>query len=72
MAEKSEEMKKFHHVTGIEFTESTLILEVGGKRHEFELEAISELLSKATMEEKNQFEVAPSGYGIHWPLLLPL
>ena len=38
-------MKKYHHVAGIEFTESTLILEVGGKRHEFELEEISELLS---------------------------
>ena len=21
------------------------------------------------MEEKNQFEIAPSGYGIHWPLI---
>ena len=45
LAEKSEEMKKYHHVTGIEFTESTLVLEVDGERHEFELEAISELLS---------------------------
>ncbi len=69
MAEKVEEMKKYHQLAGIEFTDSTLVLEIGGKRHEFKLEDISELLSTATMEEKNQFEVAPSGYGIHWPLI---
>ena len=62
-------MKKYHQVAGIEFTDSTLVLEVGGKRHEFKLEEISKLLSKATMEERKQFEVAPSGYGIHWPLI---
>ncbi len=69
MAEKVEEMKKYHEVAGIEFTDSTMILEVDGKRHEFKLKEISKLLSKATMEERKKFEVSPSGYGIHWPLI---
>ena len=27
------------------------------------------MLEKASDEERNNFEISPSGYGIHWPLL---
>jgi len=30
---------------------------------------VSPLLEKATEIERKTFEVSPSGYGIHWPLL---
>ena len=56
LAEKIEEMKKYHHVAGIEFTESTLVLEVDGERHEFQLEKISNLLNNANMEEKTSLK----------------
>jgi hypothetical protein len=69
MAEKVEEMKKYHEVVEIEFTDSMMVMDVDGKRHEFKLVEISELLSKASSEERNNFEVSPSGYGIHWPLI---
>lgn len=62
-------MKKYHEVTEVVFTDSTLSLDVDGKRHEFILEEISDSLSKASPEERNNFEVSPSGYGIHWPLI---
>lgn len=69
MAEKVESMKKYHEIAGIEFTDSAMILTVDGKRHEFRLEEVSELLSKASKPERNNFVVSPSGYGIHWPLI---
>ena len=69
MAKKAEEMKKYHNVTKVEFTESTMVVEVDGKTHEFKLDQISGPLSKATREERNNFDVSPSGYGIHWPLI---
>jgi len=62
-------MKKYHEVTEVVFTDSTLSLDVDGKRQEFILEEISESLSKASLGERNNFEVSPSGYGIHWPLI---
>ncbi|MFZ0132794.1 MAG: DUF2442 domain-containing protein [Desulfobacterales bacterium] len=33
------------------------------------LKEVSPLLEKASEEQKNNFEISPSGYGIHWPLL---
>jgi hypothetical protein len=69
MAEKVEEMKNYHEVAGIEFADSTMVMDVDGKRHEFKLGEISEPLSKASSEERSNFEVSPSGYGIHWPLI---
>jgi hypothetical protein len=30
---------------------------------------ISDRLSKATKIEREKYEVSPSGYGIHWPLI---
>ena len=30
---------------------------------------ISSVLEIASMEERYYFEISPSGYGIHWPLL---
>lgn len=62
-------MKMYHNVAKIEFTDTTMILVVDGKRHELKLDQISGPLSKATKEERNHFEVSPSGYGIHWPLI---
>ena len=33
------------------------------------LQDISALLANATDEQQQEFEVSPSGYGIHWPLI---
>jgi hypothetical protein len=32
-------------------------------------ERCSDLLARATPEERRRAELSPSGYGIHWPLL---
>ncbi|MDO9263569.1 MAG: DUF2442 domain-containing protein [Desulfosalsimonadaceae bacterium] len=40
-----------------------------GQTKRFNLKEVSPLLEKATEIERKTFEVSPSGYGIHWPLL---
>ena len=35
----------------------------------FNLKDISLKLLNATKEERNQFEISPANYGIHWPLI---
>ncbi|MCF8372759.1 MAG: DUF2442 domain-containing protein [Bacteroidales bacterium] len=35
----------------------------------FDLADVSEKLLKASKEERSDFKISPSGYGIHWRLL---
>ena len=37
--------------------------------YSFNLKDISLKLLNATKEERNQFEISPANYGIHWPLI---
>lgn len=62
-------MKKYHQVTGIHFEGDFMILEIDGRKKRFKVSDISEALHRADEKAKNTFEISPSGYGIHWPLL---
>lgn len=62
-------MKKFHEVRHVRLEEGLLALEVDGQNRMISIGEISRVLSTASEEERNTFEVSPSGYGIHWPLL---
>ncbi len=62
-------MKKYHNVSNVRIKGDFLILNIDGEEKEFELKKISPSLENASEKEKNTFEVSPSGYGIHWPLL---
>lgn len=62
-------MKKFHDVKNIKFEEGYMFLNIDGKDKKFYLKEISFILEMASEKEINIFEVSPSGYGIHWPLL---
>ncbi len=62
-------MKKHHEVVSIHFSDTHMILDVDGAQHEFVIAEISPLLEKATSQERNTFQISPSGYGIHWPML---
>jgi hypothetical protein len=62
-------MKKYHQVSGIEISSGVLHLTVDGTKVEKELEQISPALARASSAEQAEFEVSPSGYGIHWPLI---
>ena len=62
-------MSEFHTVKNVSFDEKNLFINIDGKDFSFKLSKISKRLAKATMEERETFEVSPSGYGIHWPLI---
>ncbi|RME01849.1 MAG: DUF2442 domain-containing protein [Calditrichaeota bacterium] len=44
-------------------------LKVDNKEYTFPLEKISKKLLNASPSERKIFEISPSGYGIHWPVL---
>jgi hypothetical protein len=62
-------MTKQHSVENIKFENGHIILTVDGKEMKFLLNKISPALHNASETARNTFEVSPSGYGIHWPLL---
>ena len=62
-------MKKYHNITELKFTTDKMILSVDKEDFEFLISDISERLLRASGEERNHFEISPSGYGIHWPLI---
>ena len=62
-------MKKYHHVANIRFEEHFLLLKVDGKDRRIDLRQHAKKLASADERTKMNFEVSPSGYGIHWPEL---
>jgi len=58
-----------HTIERIEFVGDSMVLHVDGRRVEIDLPAVSPLLARATARERQNYEVSPSGYGIHWPAL---
>ena len=62
-------MKKHHIIENLRFEGENLLLSINGEEKSYPLHKVSSLLDKASDEEKNTFEISPSGYGIHWPLL---
>lgn len=61
-------MKKYHQVTGLHFDGDCMILTIDGREKALQVSEIFPILQNAYEEEKNLFEISPSGYGIHWPL----
>jgi hypothetical protein len=62
-------MKKYHQVTGLHFEGDVMILTINGHEKRFQVSKISPILQRASQQERHTFEISPSGYGIHWPLL---
>jgi hypothetical protein len=46
-----------------------MILTVDGEEKRVNTKDISTVLDRASEKEKITFEISPSGYGIHWPLI---
>jgi hypothetical protein len=62
-------MKPYHDIGNLCFFEEDMIITVDGKEKRIRVKDISETLYRATEKEKNTFDISPSGYGIHWPLI---
>lgn len=62
-------MTRYHNIEKVLFQDDTMILKVDGKEYSFALKNISQRLAKASSAERAAYEISPSGYGIHWPLV---
>jgi len=60
-------MKKYHDVNNIRFEKHHLLLRVDGKDYRIDVRPYSKKLAAADERTKMNFEISPSGYGIHWP-----
>jgi len=67
--EKGEVMSKYYEVKKNSFDKERLLLTVDGKKYSLPLADISQRLANASRDEREKFEISPSGYGIHWPLI---
>ena len=62
-------MKKHHKIQKVAFADGCMVLKVDGREYKFPLASISERLAGASSVKREKYEITPSGYGIHWPLL---
>ncbi len=62
-------MKKHHKIEKIDFTEDYMLIKIDGKNYKLKLVNISKRLLNASSEQRKKYEISPSGYGIHWPLI---
>ena len=66
---KKVDMQKYHEVHEVRFEVGKIIIYVDEHHLERDLSEVSPSLLNATEDERNHYQVSPSGYGIHWPLL---
>jgi hypothetical protein len=58
-----------YKISNIYFEQEKLVLVLNNQQYYFKISEISEKLAKADEKERNNFQISPSGYGIHWPSL---
>jgi Protein of unknown function (DUF2442) len=65
----AEKMKKYHDIKNLRFEKHYILLTVDGNDLRIDLRQQSKKLALADERARMNFEVSPSGYGIHWPVL---
>ncbi len=59
-------MTKAHEVRDVRVSGTTLTMMVDGRPYRFDLAKASKRLARATQHQRDNFQLSPSGYGIHW------
>jgi hypothetical protein len=60
-------MGKAHNIQHVSLSGTVMRLRVDGEDYQIDIAGESQRLRNATQEQRENFEVSPSGYGIHWP-----
>jgi len=60
-------MDKAHDIQKVFFEGTIMHLTVDGKDYQIDVAAESPRLANATQRQRENFEISPAGYGIHWP-----
>ena len=56
-----------HNIQHVSFSGTIMHLRVDGKDYQIDIAGESERLRNATQKQRENFEISPAGYGIHWP-----
>lgn len=59
-------MEKAYHIRKIYFDNDYLVLILDNQTIRVKLSRVSEKLANASDNERMDFKISPSGYGIHW------
>lgn len=62
-------MNRVHEIGGLLFENDCMRVQIDGREYVFDLKDISPRLLQSSSEQRANYEVSPSGYGIHWPLI---
>lgn len=62
-------MIKYHNVRDVQFKNNAFFIIIDGERKSFPLKKVSTRLLQASESDRSEFEISPSGYGIHWPTI---
>ena len=62
-------MEKAYNIKQISFENDFIILMVDNQAVRLKLSDVSQKLANASITEREDFKISPSGYGIHWRLL---
>lgn len=60
-------MDRAHEVQVLSFNGPVMHVRVDGKDYEIDLARQSRRLARASQEQRENLEVSPVGYGLHWP-----
>ncbi|MCI0694076.1 DUF2442 domain-containing protein [candidate division KSB1 bacterium] len=60
-------MHKIHNVQSVDADDTYLYLVIDDKSYRIRWEDCSPRLAKANLTQRQRMDIAPSGYGIHWP-----
>jgi len=60
-------MRKIHNVQSVDADDTYLYLVLDDKSYRIRWEDCSSNLAKANLAQRKRIDIAPSGYGIHWP-----
>lgn len=58
-----------HRVENIDFKDDFILLKVDGRKYSVNLKSQSRKLIQASDDERRNYIISPSGYGIHWPAI---
>jgi hypothetical protein len=59
-------VEKAYNIKKIYFENDYLIIEVDDQIIKVKFSEVSDRLKNASDQERNDFKISPSGYGIHW------
>jgi hypothetical protein len=62
-------MEKLYKINSIRFSEDEMIITIDHQQYNINLRNVSSRLLNASDDERNNFELSPQNYGIHWPMI---